>query len=232
MVPANSPFPCRWWGTSLQGVGLDDQRPDVGTYGRYDFARLPPLPFPLSGEFAWLTAAPAHRQSIRTQYAAQIPGALRFLRESASRMGVKLPDTFTKFMDSASLQDRVRSATDCSIDLCSEPVRSPIGGGWLVHFLADSQGCRFWYLYLTADGSDHAVVSSPDLYSTDLEPSEDDEEQWEQEEPDPAAIAFCAESFESFLGRYWLENEIFFAHFRQTPMPDAARQYIEDYRKR
>jgi hypothetical protein len=52
-------------------------------------------------------------------------------------------------------------------------------------------------LYLTADGSDHAVVASPDYYSTEFEEAEDDEpdpdeEDWEDEEPDPAAIAFCA----------------------------------------
>jgi hypothetical protein len=139
-------------------------------------------------------------------------------------------------MESPSLQGRIRSATDCYLDLCPEPIRSPVGGGWLVHFLADSQGCIFWYLYLTADGSDHAVVSSPDFYSTEYEPSGDDEpdaddEEWEDEEPDPAAIRFCAESFEAFLCRFWLENEIVFAQGVKTPMPDVARQYIEQYRR-
>jgi hypothetical protein len=55
---------------------------------------------------------------------------------------------------------RVRSNTDCFLDVCSEPIRSQVGDGWLVRFLADSQGRIFWYLYLTPDGSDHAVVSS------------------------------------------------------------------------
>jgi hypothetical protein len=36
---------------------------------------------------------------------------------------------------------------------------------------------------------------------------------------------------EAFLCRYWLENEISFAPFRNTPPPDAARQYIENYRR-
>jgi hypothetical protein len=39
--------------------------------------------------------------------------------------------------------------------LCPEPIRVSHGDGYLVGFLADSQGCLFWYLYLTADGADH-----------------------------------------------------------------------------
>jgi hypothetical protein len=248
MLPASSPFPCHWWGTSLEDVGLGDVRPDLGTYGRYGFGRLPPLPFPLTGDLSWLAAAPVHRNSIISNYyskkfAVDNTGAIKLLRASAKRLGLPLPDAFTKFMETPALQERIRSSTDCFLDLCPEPVPSPLGGGWLVRFLDDSQGCHFWYLYLTADGSDHAVVTSPDLYNTPLAPSEHDEledEDWE-EDPDPKAIAFCAESFEAFLCRYWLENEISFAQCPvKTPMPEtareyiekAARQYIEQYRRK
>ncbi len=237
MLPAHSPFPCHWWGLSLETVGLGEPRPDGGTYGRYDFGRLPPLPFPMSGDFAWLATAPAYRHNIGNKYAADNAGAIKSLRACAVRLGVRLPVAFPKFMETPSLQERIRSATDCYLDLCPEPVRSPLGGGWLVHFLADSQGCLFWYLYLTADGSDHAVVASPDFYSTPYEPSEDgepdpDDEEWEDEEPDPAAIRFCAESFEAFLCRFWLENEILLAQWHKSPMPEVGRQYIENYRRR
>jgi hypothetical protein len=219
----------------MEDVGLGDVRPDRGTYGRYEFERLPPLPFPLCGDLSWLAAAPVQRNSIVDNYyskkfAVDNAGAIEILRASAKRLDLPLPAAFTKFMETPALQERIRSSTDCFLDLCPEPVRSPLGGGWLVRFLDDSQGCLFWYLYLTADGSDHAVVTSPDLYNPPLEPSEDDEseeENWE-EEPDPTAIAFCAESFEAFLCRYWLENEISFAQCPvKTPMPEAARQYIE-----
>src|SRR5262245_7014266 len=175
MQPADSPFPCHWRGISLEVAGLGDVRPDLGTYGRYDFGRLPPLPFTLSGDFAWLAKAPAQRHHIGKKYGAEIPNALQFLRASSKDMGLPLPDAFTKFMDTPALQNPIRSCTDCYLDLCPEPIRSPLGGGWLVHFLADSQGCMFWYLYLTADGSDHAVVSAPDFYSTAIEWSEGDD---------------------------------------------------------
>ena len=38
MLPSQSPFPCRWWGSGLEDAGLGDVRPDVGTYGRYELA--------------------------------------------------------------------------------------------------------------------------------------------------------------------------------------------------
>jgi hypothetical protein len=224
MLPSGSPFPCHWWGTGLEKVGLGDVRPNVGTYGRYEFDRLPPVPFEMRGDFNWLASAPElDEHSIGEPNAAENAESLARLRKASARSGVKLPEAFTKFMESPGLQQRVRSNTDCFLDLCPEPVRSPVGGGHLVRFLADSQACIFWYLYLTPDGSDHAVVSSPGYYGTKAEQRTD-------KPPDPAKIVYSAESFEAFMWRFWLENEIWFAEWKKTPMPDVGRQYIERYR--
>lgn len=231
MLAARSPFPCHWWGMGLESVGLGAVRPDRGTYGRYDFGRLPPLPFALVGDFAWLAGAPAHRHNIGNKLAAATVNGIRILRKSADALNLRLPNSFTKFMDAPALHQRTRSATDCYIDLCPEPMRAPLSDGWLVHFLADSQGCLFWYLYLTADGSDHAVVAAPDYYSTPVEwqtPDSDDAE-WDDEETDPSQIVFCAEAFEEFMCRYWLENELWFLQSQKAPMPAACRLYIERY---
>ena len=224
MLPSESPFPRHWWGTSLENVGLGDVRPRVGTYGRYEFGRLPPLPFEMRGDFDWLASAPEHGEhSIGGEKAAENVKSLVDLRDSSARLGVKLPEAFTRFMGSPGLQQRVRSNTDCFLDLCPEPVCSPIGGGYLVRFMADSQGCIFWYLYLTPDGSDHAVVASPGFYGIETE-------QWEDEAPDPAEIVYSAESFEAFMCRFWLENEIWFSAWKKTPLPDVGRRYIELYK--
>jgi hypothetical protein len=223
MQPSESPFPCHWWGTSLENAGLENVRPDVGTYGQYEFNRLPTLPFELRGDFAWLASTPAHDQNIGSEKAADTSQALALLRESSSHVGIQLPRVFTIFMETPALHARIRSNTDCYLDLCPEPIQAPIGGGYLVRFLADSQGCIFWYVYLTADGSDHAVVSSPGFYGTEAE-------QWEDEPPDPRDIVFSAESFEAFVCRFWLENEIWFAEWQKTVMPDVGREYIERYR--
>lgn len=225
MHPADSPFPCHWWGTSLEKAGLEEARPDVGTYGRYEFPKLPPVPFDMRGDFTWLAAAPAHAaHNIGGRMAAENAQALGELRESSAGLGVPLPAAFVKFLETPSLHQRLRSNSDCYLDLSPAPVHSPLGEGHLIRFLADSQGCLFWYLYVTGDGSDHAVVSSPGFYGTD-------EEQWQDEEPDPAEIVFCAESFEVFVCRFWLENEIWFAEWQKTPMPSVGLQYIEQYRR-
>ncbi|HEY0738213.1 MAG TPA: hypothetical protein VGD69_25065 [Herpetosiphonaceae bacterium] len=223
MQPSESPFPLGWWGTGLENVGLEDERPDVGTYARYAFDQLPPLPFELRGDFAWLAAAPAHDEHIGKEQAADNIQALAQLRESARLLGLQLPQTFTLFMETPDLQTRIRSSTDCFLDLCPEPIPSPIGGGSLIRFLDDSQGCIFWYLYLTADSSDHAVVSSPGFYGTEAE-------QWQDEPADPNEIVFAAESFEAFMCRFWLENEIWLAEYEETPLPDVGHEYIERYR--
>lgn len=222
MLPSKSPFPCQWWSISLKNAGLDDVRPNFSTYGRYEFSRLPPLPFEMRGDFAWLAVQPAFDQSIGDERASDVAHALPKLQVFASWLCISIPESFTKFMSEPKLHKRVRSATDCFLDLCAEPIRSPIGNGWLVRFLADSQGCIFWYLYLTPDGSDHAVVSSHGFYGTESE-------QWD-ELPDPRDIVFCSESFEEFICRYWLENEIWYAGWLKTAMPDVGRQYIEHYR--
>jgi hypothetical protein len=223
--PSDSPFPCHWWGFGLENVGLSDVRPDVGTYGCYPFEPLPPLPFVLCGDFAWLASAPAHDSCIGDEKGFASVRTFALLKQACARRGVRLPESFTKFMETPALHRRVRSNTDCFLNPCPEPVPSPVGGGHLVRFLADSQGCLYWYLYLTPDGSDHAVVSSTWFYGTEAE-------QWGEEPPDPAEIEYCAESFEAFLCRFWLENEIWFAEWEKTPMPESGREYIERYRNR
>jgi hypothetical protein len=223
MQPSESPFPCHWWGIELEDAGLGDVRPDVGTYGRYEFNRLPALSFEMRGDFAWLAATPEIDQHIGQEKAAENIQALPRLRESLNRLDLKLPESFTTFMESTTLHAHIRSTTDCFLDLCPEAIQSQIGGGYLIRFLADSQSCIFWYLYLTADSSDHAVVASPGFYGTE-------DEQWQEEPPDPAEIVFSAESFEAFMCRFWLENEIWFAGYEGAPMPDVCQEYLERYR--
>lgn len=220
----DSPFRPGWWGTDLRDVGLGDVRPRVSTYGCYDFARLPPLPHRLSGGLDWLTGARDYSPNIGEERSKENVAAFAELQSVVEFKGIRLPAAFTKLFSTPSLQRRIRSNTDCFLDLCANVVPSAVGQGHLIRFLADSQGCIFWYVYLTEDGSDHAVVSSPDFYGTEAE-------RWSDAEADPSAIVFSAESFEDFLCRFWLENEIWFAEYEKTPMPQAGRTYIERYKR-
>jgi hypothetical protein len=220
MRPEDSPFPRGWWGTSL-----GDVRPEAFTYHRTPHELLPRLPIELTGSLDWLAKARRHEGNIGRERASGNEMAIRSLSRSADGRGLRLPDPFVRFLKSADLQSRVRSNTDCFLDVCPALGESPIGGGFLARFLADSQGCVFWYLYLTRDGTDHAVVASTDFHGT---PSEEEDR---REQPHPAGLVFAEASFEAFLCRFWLENEIWFAGHRGTPIPEAGAEYLRRYRR-
>lgn len=214
MRAQESPFRPYWWATGLSGLEVD-ARPDISTYGRYKFEDLPPVPFDMDGDLAWLARQPEQDECVIVGNAAE---ALGPLTAHGAEIGLPLPGAFIRFMASEALQRRVRSNTSCYLDLDTASV--PVKGGRLVRFLADQQGCLFWYLFVTEDGADHAVVCSPDFFDSEEGEAADDVE----------AICFCAESFETFLCRYWLENEIWLAANDYGPMPEVGPEYIERYR--
>jgi hypothetical protein len=219
MKSEESPFPSSWRGIGLASAGVD-ARLDVGTYGRYTFSDLPALPFELNGSYDWL-----RRQVEHDKWAIDDlrEGDLSALLAACGTAGLPLPAEFVTFLQSPELSSRVRSSTACFLDVASAPMPSPTGKGRLIRFLADQQGCFFWYLYLTEDGADHAVLSTMEFYDPeDSEPSD-------PESGAPDDIEFCAESFEAFICRYWLENEIFFAKVDGTPLPEGTAEYLERY---
>jgi hypothetical protein len=224
MSPAQSPFPLGWWGTALDNVGLETQRPLVGTYGRYEFANLPQLPVQLDGNFGWLAGAPSYDHSEGSEDALSNSIKITELIDACKAVGVPLPMPFLKFAQSLDLQARIRSNTGCFFDFADRPVRSPGQEGHLVRFLADSQGCIFWYLYMPNSGHEYAVVASPLFFDTD-------EGELQDLELDPQAIVFCAESFEAFVCRFWIENELWFSEVDGTPPSNLGQQYFERYRQ-
>jgi hypothetical protein len=215
MRAQDAPFRPYWMATTLSEAGVE-ARSGEGTYGAYAFEDLPPVPFAMTGDLDWLARQPVQEEcAIR----ADVEEPLAALLAECGRDGVPLPPAFTRFMGSPELQRRIRSNTSCYLDLDAGAV--PVaGGGRLIRFLADQQGCLFWYLFVTEDGSDHAVACSIECFD-----SEEDELVEETE-----AVCFCAESFETFLCRYWLENEIWFATDDGVPLPEVGAEYIERYR--
>lgn len=224
MKPAASPYPPRWVGASLESAGLGEVRPPIGTYGEYDFDLLPPAPTDLRGDWEWLFAQQEGYDHIGDASDFDPRAVASTLRASAALVEAKLPKEFLTFIETPTLHRRIRSCTYCRLDIGQEAVPSPLDCGLLFRFLADSQGCVFWYLHVNADGSDHAVVYSPDFYGTPEEA-----EGWGEEQPDPSRIAFAAESFEAFMWRFWLESEIWHACHSSDPMPAAGARYVEEY---
>jgi hypothetical protein len=217
MQPHDTVFGTGWWGPEINGI-----RESAGTYGRYSYDQLPALPFKLCGDFEWLKAQAEARDNIAREKPKENARALARLLADASDQRFSLPKVFLQFFGCADLQRRVRSCTDCFLDLSPVFVLSPVAGGSLVRFLADSQGCMFWYLYLSGNQAEHCVVSSPGFYGAE-------EEQWQIEPPNPDEIVFCEESFERFLCRFWLENEIWYFDYEKRPIFPAGRKYLDDY---
>ncbi len=236
MKPSSSPFPCRWQSFDLEKAGLRDLRPRVGTYGSYDFFALPPLPFELRGDWSWLRANKPFEHNILdgATLLQPIPDSIRSLEDDAGSAGVTLPETFLRFVSDEDLPSRVRSNTLCYLDPSPGLGAPPNGNGRLVRFLSDSQGCLFWYLYLAPDG-DHAVLSSGDFYGASNEEEgyfSGPYSEGVREDRKTENLSFAAESFEEFICRFWIENEIWFAGFEKREIPPDGQRYVEAYRSR
>jgi hypothetical protein len=179
------------------------------------------LPFDLDGSFGWLMEQPVQTDDLIAQCeAGELRNQLSVAEQSAASSGVSLPPEFTNFLKSSEKQRYVRSATGCYLDLAQNLL--PLFDGYLLRFLLDSQGFAFWYLYLNRDGSDHCVVISYEYFDAD----EMDREIDEISESD---LVFDSPDFETFLCRYWLENEIMFANCDGTPLPSVDREFTEAF---
>lgn len=184
-------------------------------------AELKELPYTIDGSLAWLAKTPRHVEwAIGDRSAEKLPSQLASMTASAARHGVTLPKEFVAFIGNPDLHARLRSVTACYLDVADTVL--PFANGYLVRFLADQQGCAFWYLFINNDGSGHCVVCSLEFF--DAEETED-----EAAELSEAEFQYEAESFEAFLVRFWLENEIAFAEFDSTPPPDVPPRFLELY---
>lgn len=222
MEPSESPFPCLWYGIPLDNVGLGKVSPDYGTYGGYDFSLLPSPPANLNGSFDWLLESKIHKWSIATEKGEENRNSIERLEASALKEDLNLPPSFVTFFKSLELQKRIRSVTGCYLYLCSGVETLPQVKGYFIEFLYDSQGCLVWYLYLNQDGSDHAILCSPPFIGTESLGNGTYESGFGQ-------LVFCGESFESFLWRTWIENEIWISKSHEEPIKEAGQAYIHQY---
>ncbi len=207
------PFPSGWY-----GQGLGEFRPGDTTYNFYSPEEVPPILVPLTGSFQWLRAAPKHSQSIAAN-PKRIAAALDRLL-TASPTG--LPQEFVKFFRSPSLWLRIQSCTDCGLNLDSTAVGIRDGYGTLIRFLSDSQGCKTWHLHTSPCGTRHSVVATYRYTGSEYAHLPDGL-------PHPKDITTCAGSFEEFVYRFWLENELWFALDDMGNVPVGGAEYLAFY---
>jgi len=225
------PFPPVWIGGDL-----GEFRPCDSTYCRYDYRSLPRLPtYLFDGSFSWLRRHPspleydsrfaeswgkAGRASWKENSERVRPELLIGAREC----GVTLPDAYSAFLFDVDLVAMIRSPTDCYFNLSKSMI--PNGGrqgGHFVHFLSDSQNCYEWYLFIDPKGQHCVVASFEDLAGTTLPDGF-----WENNRQE---IVFCGRSFEAFVFRLWIENEIWFRLVeKDQPLTDEMQEYLRSSR--
>jgi uncharacterized protein (TIGR02996 family) len=231
MLRANpTPLPSAW-----NNFGLGALRPAEGTYGRWHYHSLPALPVDeLRGEFQYL---PARRQSGRKGNPARYRQQLEQMKSDADWRGLRLPAAFVSFMSDPALHRKFPSVTDCFFTLPDDesPIRvNPSGEGWHVHFYCDSQFCLLWDLLIHPKGGHCVIARLVDYF--DRAPPDADDDQTSSTGP---RAWFVAPSFEAFVYRVWVENQVWdaaHADFRRRsgtrpPITPEIQSYMDHYRK-
>ncbi len=182
---------------------------------------LKELPHSIEGTFAWLPQTPTHAEwAIGDDRADELPRQLTSAIASADDFHVRLPPEFITFIRTPDWHKHLRSVSACYLNLAESLL--PFADGYLLRFLHDQQNCAFWYLFLNADGSDHCVVSSYEYFDAD-------DMDYEIEDLKETDFEVQETSFERFISRFWVENEILFAKYDNTDPPDIDAKFLQLY---
>jgi uncharacterized protein (TIGR02996 family) len=236
MLRANpTPYPSAW-----KNFGLGTLRETRGTYGTWPYDSVPTLPVDeLRGEFQYLNASRPRGRRAGGGNAARYRRQFEQMLADAAGKGVRLPEAFVAFKRDTAFQSTFRSPTGCGFAFPDEysPIRaSPSGEGMHIHFFCDSQSCLLWDLYVHASGG-HCVIAR-NLEFFNPEPRDPDEYGPPSREP---GAWFVAPSFEAFIYRVWVENQIWYienAAFLRSqgkkppPITPEIQAYMDHYRNR
>jgi hypothetical protein len=240
------PFSWAWW-----AFDLGDSRPcdKYRTYCPFPIETLPPIPT-LDGTLSWLgppgrpdVPGDSPRQRARRERgSAEARDKARDLATQAERLGLRLPDAFTRLMAAPELLDRIPEYAGCWFSLYVAQLEPCPGSedGFVVRFLNDQQDCILWYLYLTRQGAEAVLATVdpyPDAPSPYLErlvrPDEDGPLTDKQRQAVLANTYACAPSFEAFAYRWWLEATIYMKlhGFDSEPLNEDERRYLAHYQQ-
>ena len=200
---------------------LGKYRPCDQTYCVYPSASVPPLDAAaLDGTFRFLGAPGKPDARAEKRVAA--------LEKKVRAVGLRLPSPFVTLMSRPRLYNRISSCTACEWDLGSEPIPNPLAKGThTVRFLRDQQDVFLWYLLLTPKGGAEILCSRIPF---------DDPEVRKDRDIDADVVvgnsALVAPDFESFVYRYWMENELWELVQKPAPKLSPAQQaYLAHYEK-
>jgi hypothetical protein len=206
-----------WVFTEIEGVR------DVeisSTYHLFDYEALPPIEIELDENFDWLKPYP--EQISKEDWEYDFSQEIKQLKKDAEEKDLEIPNSFLNFMSNGELIRRIRSNTDCYFEFgdCIEEVVESNGMNF-IHFMSDSQGCFFWYLCIDKDG-ESCIVTSVNLYGYKNKVAPELDE----------VGYFCASSFEEFIFRFWIENEIWYKEsWENVELNDLEKKYVRFYKE-
>ena len=215
-----------WWSFELPQYR---PHPTKSTYSLFAYEDLPPIHEKPDSDFQWLKSQPTKVRSLGEGcYSDGSKPDLTKLSTIVTSVDVHAPASFLTFIQSLDLHERIRSCTDCYLDVADHAVKTTgATSGYLIHFLSDSQWCMHWYLHLDYSGQE-CVIASPNAYGFEFEDTD------ARDEIDLARedVCFCAPTFIEFIYRFWLENEIWYAlAWDKRPFTPLEKVYVDHYLK-
>ena len=206
---------------------------EFGTYCGYELDAQPPLRN-VDPNLGWLTAEPLHDEWNLDETDATPQRRMRSTNLAEVLHGSRSPTALERLAGDPELQRRIRSSTGCYLDLGDKAAPTE-DGGVLLHVLSDQQWVRHWLVLIETTGR-APVVSTTRPIGFDL-PDDWYEDIDEERLPDRIRLdgsldlTVVADSFEEFLYRLWLENEIFFRAVAGDPLTEVQREYVRGLRQ-
>ncbi|MBL8166836.1 MAG: hypothetical protein JNJ50_01695 [Acidobacteria bacterium] len=213
--------------------------PQPATYSLFSYDDLPDIQITSETDWQWLDSSPNQEGSLaESGYSDGSKPDLGKLSKIAAQVGFQLPISFEQFISTPAWHQKIRSCTDCYLDLADRAIKViDADDGYLIHFLSDSQWCCHWYILVKASG-DHDIYTSFDAYGFNVEEaSDDDDDEYATCRKDAIKLMdeplwFCAATFTEFIYRFWLENEIWFAlSFDEQPLTAEQKTYLAHYQE-
>jgi len=216
-------LPRGWWFARLPGYRVEDG--PSSTYNRFDLDAQPAVLDRLRRGWGWLAnRRPAALWAITQDDDGEDRHVLASARLDEVVGHHPVDPALRSFVERPELQRLIRSCTGCHLDLGDFAV--PIAGapGVLCHVLSDQQWARHWLVWC-ADGQDRGTVLTSTLpYGFDTGDWYPDEVPGRIDALAGSDLEVCADSFEEFCFRFWIENELHFASHDGDVSPDVQTE--------
>jgi hypothetical protein len=194
-----------------------------GTYTRVPYENLPPIDRSRhDGSFAWL---PRSEEAYGLEYGldgasddAGIVAKLDAITTLAKREGLVVPSPFRTFVSNREIHSSVPSCTACYLELADRLVAIHRQPGRLLRFLNDQQCCYVWCLHLLPGGGHQVVAATPEFGKVRRGKLEDI--------ASFTKPVVCADDFEEFIHRFWLENVLWDVTDRGRDLTPEESAYL------